>query len=125
MIPQPNFFGVLEDVDALTDWAHARKALVIVADCRIPAPNSAFEMVAGDGAAALLIASERARFADTHARLNVLPGWGLTALLPRAVGVRKAREMSMTGSLSTAMRCGLPETARLSKSEKQIGRAHV
>ena len=29
VIPQPNFFGVLEDVDALTDWAHANQALVI------------------------------------------------------------------------------------------------
>jgi glycine dehydrogenase subunit 1 len=29
VIPQPNFFGVLEDVDALTDWAHANKALAI------------------------------------------------------------------------------------------------
>ncbi len=29
VIPQPNFFGVLEEVDALTDWAHAQKALVI------------------------------------------------------------------------------------------------
>lgn len=29
VIPQPNFFGVLEDVDALTDWAHSRSALVI------------------------------------------------------------------------------------------------
>lgn len=29
VIPQPNFFGVLEDVDALTDWAHAKDALVI------------------------------------------------------------------------------------------------
>ncbi len=29
IINQPNFFGVLEDVDALTDWAHARHALVI------------------------------------------------------------------------------------------------
>jgi glycine dehydrogenase subunit 1 len=29
VIPQPNFFGVLEDVDALTDWAHEHKALVI------------------------------------------------------------------------------------------------
>jgi glycine cleavage system P protein (glycine dehydrogenase) subunit 1 len=29
VIPQPNFFGVLEDVDALTDWAHANKLLVI------------------------------------------------------------------------------------------------
>ncbi len=31
VIPQPNFFGTLEDVDALTDWAHARGALVIAA----------------------------------------------------------------------------------------------
>lgn len=29
VIPQPNFFGALEDVDALTDWAHANGALVI------------------------------------------------------------------------------------------------
>ncbi|KAA6185827.1 aminomethyl-transferring glycine dehydrogenase subunit GcvPA [Thiohalocapsa marina] len=29
VIPQPNFFGVLEEVDELTDWAHARNALVI------------------------------------------------------------------------------------------------
>ncbi len=29
VIPQPNFFGCLEDVDALTDWAHAQGALVI------------------------------------------------------------------------------------------------
>lgn len=29
VIPQPNFFGVLEQVDALTDWAHANNALAI------------------------------------------------------------------------------------------------
>lgn len=29
VIPQPNFFGVLEDVDLLTDWAHAHGMLVI------------------------------------------------------------------------------------------------
>src|SRR3954468_17448294 len=29
VIQQPNFFGVLEDVDALTDWAHANNMLVI------------------------------------------------------------------------------------------------
>lgn len=29
VIPQPNFFGVLDDVDALTDWAHAKDALAI------------------------------------------------------------------------------------------------
>lgn len=29
VIPQPNFFGALEDVDALTDWAHAQNALAV------------------------------------------------------------------------------------------------
>ncbi len=29
VIPQPNYFGVLEDIDALTDWAHEHKALVV------------------------------------------------------------------------------------------------
>jgi glycine dehydrogenase subunit 1 len=29
VVPQPNYFGVLEDVDALTDWTHAQGALVI------------------------------------------------------------------------------------------------
>lgn len=49
-----------------------------------------------------LIASENARFADTHARVGVMPGWGLTVLLPQAVGVRKAREMSTTGNFLDA-----------------------
>ena len=29
VIQQPNFFGILEDVDAITDWAHANNMLVI------------------------------------------------------------------------------------------------
>jgi glycine dehydrogenase subunit 1 len=29
VIPQPNFFGVLEEVDTLTDWAHGKNALAI------------------------------------------------------------------------------------------------
>ncbi len=50
----------------------------------------------------LLVASERARFGDTHARVGVMPGWGLTVLLPQAIGVRRAREMSYTGNFLTA-----------------------
>jgi enoyl-CoA hydratase len=60
--------------------------------------------------ASFVVASERALFADTHARLNAVPTWGLTALLPRAVGLRRAREMSLTGELvdaETALRIGL------------------
>ena len=45
-----------------------------------------------------LVASDRARFADTHSRVGVMPGWGLTVLLPEAVGVRRARELSTTGN---------------------------
>jgi len=57
-----------------------------------------------------IVASDRARFADTHARLDAVPTWGLTALLPRAVGLRKAREMSITGNFveaHEALRIGL------------------
>lgn len=43
-----------------------------------------------------LIASERATFADTHARLGLMPGWGLTVLLPGAIGSRRARQMSVS-----------------------------
>jgi enoyl-CoA hydratase len=49
-----------------------------------------------------LIASERAKFGDTHTRVGVMPGWGLTVLLPQAIGVRRAREMSFTGNFMAA-----------------------
>ena len=49
-----------------------------------------------------LVASERARFGDTHSRVGVMPGWGLTVLLPQAIGVRRAREMSFTGNFLDA-----------------------
>ena len=45
----------------------------------------------------ILIASERAEFADTHAKVGILPGGGMTTRLPRAVGQRLAMEMSFTG----------------------------
>jgi enoyl-CoA hydratase len=56
------------------------------------------------------IGSERASFADTHARVGVLPGWGLTVQLPRVVGLPFAKQMSMTGNYvdaPTALRVGL------------------
>jgi enoyl-CoA hydratase len=45
----------------------------------------------------LLIASDRAYFADTHTKVGLIPGWGLSVLLPQAVGLRRAKEMSATG----------------------------
>ena len=58
----------------------------------------------------ILIASENARFADTHARVGLLPTWGLSVRLPQKVGVGMARRMSMTGdylSATEALRAGL------------------
>ncbi len=49
-----------------------------------------------------LIASERARFADTHARVGLLPGWGLTVMLPEAIGIRRAKQLSLSGSFLDA-----------------------
>jgi enoyl-CoA hydratase len=49
-----------------------------------------------------LVASERAKFGDTHARVGIMPGWGLSVLLPQAIGVRRAREMSFTGNFLLA-----------------------
>ena len=58
----------------------------------------------------ILIASDQARFADTHARVGLLPTWGLSVRLPQKVGVGMARRMSMTGdylSADEALRTGL------------------
>ena len=57
-----------------------------------------------------LIASTAAKFADTHARVGVVPGWGLSQRLPRLIGINRAKELSLTGNFldaSTACEWGL------------------
>ena len=49
-----------------------------------------------------LIASDRARFADTHARVGAMPGAGLVVRLPQLIGVDRARRMSFTGDFIDA-----------------------
>jgi enoyl-CoA hydratase len=49
-----------------------------------------------------LVASERARFGDTHARVGIMPGGGITVLLAQSAGLRRAIEMSLTGNYLTA-----------------------
>ncbi len=46
----------------------------------------------------ILIASTNARFADTHARVGVMPGWGLSQKLSRLIGLGRAKELSLTGN---------------------------
>lgn len=50
----------------------------------------------------VLIASTKARFADTHARVGILPGWGLSQKLSRLIGIYRARELSFTGNFLDA-----------------------
>jgi enoyl-CoA hydratase len=46
----------------------------------------------------ILIASTNARFADTHARVGIMPGWGLSQKLSRTIGIARAKELSLTGN---------------------------
>ena len=58
----------------------------------------------------VLIASSNARFADTHARVGIMPGWGLSQKLSRMIGISRAKELSFTGNFldaATAERWGL------------------
>ena len=50
----------------------------------------------------ILVASTQARFADTHARVGLVPGWGMSQLLPRLVGPVRARYMSFSGNFIDA-----------------------
>lgn len=50
----------------------------------------------------VLIGSTEARFADTHARVGILPGWGLSQKLPRMIGPVRARMVSFTGNYVAA-----------------------
>jgi enoyl-CoA hydratase len=58
----------------------------------------------------VLLASEDAKFADTHARVGIMPGWGLSQKLSRMLGTSRAKELSFTGNFldaQTAERWGL------------------
>ena len=69
-----------------------------------------------------LIASDRARFADTT-RVGVMPGWGLTVLLAQRVGVARAKQMSITGNYvdaATALAWGLVNRGRSARGAAAV-----
>lgn len=58
----------------------------------------------------ILIASTEAKFADTHVRMGVVPGWGLSQRLSKLIGASRAKQLSFTGNYldaETAERWGL------------------
>jgi enoyl-CoA hydratase len=50
----------------------------------------------------VLVGSPEARFADTHARVGILPGWGLSQKLPRWIGPVRAKALAFTGNFVSA-----------------------
>lgn len=69
----------------------------------------------------VLLASENAKFADTHARVGIMPGWGLSQRLSRLIGISRAKELSLTGNFldaQTAERWGLVN--RVYKAEELL-----
>ena len=52
----------------------------------------------------LIFVSKHAKFLDTHARVGMLPGWGLSQRLPRIIGIGRAKEISLSGNALSAER---------------------
>lgn len=50
----------------------------------------------------LLVASSEARFADTHVKVGLLPGWGGSVRLLQRVGPHRAKELALTGRFLSA-----------------------
>lgn len=106
-----------EDIGAIGkfDWHGPNSLLSVARACPHPIISAVngFAITGGLELALLgdfLIASDTAKFADTHARMGITPSWGLTQVLPRLIGVNRARQMSLTGGFvdaNTALQWGL------------------
>ncbi|BBZ09985.1 enoyl-CoA hydratase [Mycobacterium branderi] len=93
------YFERYQTHNCITRVAEMRKP--VVGAINGPVFTGGLEMALGCD---FLIASERAIFADTHARVGILPGGGMTARLPQVVGAAMARRLSMTGEVIDAAR---------------------
>ena len=91
--------GLLDGEDLMTVMADFGKP--VIGAINGPTVTGGFELAL---ACDILIASPKARFADTHARVGILPGWGLSQKLSRAVGLYRAKELSLTGNFLSAQR---------------------
>jgi enoyl-CoA hydratase len=86
-----------QDGEPLSPWE--RTQVPVVGAVNGPAVTGGLELALHCD---FLLASERATFTDSHARLGLVPSWGMSVLLPEAVGERFARHMSFTGRTVTA-----------------------
>lgn len=105
--------GTFADLASIRPDGGSRRGLMpptttpVIGAVNGPAVTGGLELALGCD---FLIASERATFADTHARVGVMPAGGMTIRLPQLVGINRARQMSLTGNFvdaDTAYRWGL------------------
>ena len=95
----PDYFAVFEETDCIHQAGRMRTPTIAAVNGA--AFTGGLELALGCD---FIIASERAIFADTHARVGVLPGGGMTARLPLVVGWANARRMSFIGEMIDAHR---------------------
>lgn len=98
--PIPNgAVGDLLDVPARRAIAAMQQAdAIVVAAVHGPCFTGALELALG---ADILLATEDARFGDTHAKFGLRPSWGMSQRLPRAIGASRARWLSLTSRTFT------------------------
>jgi enoyl-CoA hydratase len=89
--------GTVETKDPVTSMA--RFTGPIIGAINGDAITGGFEIAL---ACDVLLCSSEARFADTHGRVGILPGWGLSQRLSRTIGIYRAKELSLTGNFLTA-----------------------
>ncbi|MCB1548850.1 MAG: enoyl-CoA hydratase/isomerase family protein [Hyphomicrobiaceae bacterium] len=94
-----------------TDWTrqHAilEQAIRAIMDCPVPVIAAVNGSAFGGGSELALVcdfiyAAESARFAQTEVKLGIIPGAGGTQNMPRATGVRRAKEIVLSGDVFTA-----------------------
>ena len=90
-----NLVGGADDAAISPFAALWKMAKPVIGAINGPCVTGGFELAL---ACDFLVASERATFADTHARVGVMPAGGMSVLLPQVLGVRKAKEMSLSGN---------------------------
>ncbi|MFW0786973.1 enoyl-CoA hydratase-related protein [Gordonia sp. CPCC 206044] len=99
----------------------------VIAAVNGPCYTGAFELAVN---CSFIIASTDAVFADTHAQIGLLNGWGGSALLPRTVGLAAAIQIILSGEpidAQTALRVGLAneviEGPRLADRTREVAQA--
>lgn len=90
-------FAIHGDNDVAAAMAEFDRPIIVAVNG--VAATGGFELaLMGD----ILLASDSARFADTHCRVGLAPGWGLSQKLARMIGPSRAKEAHFTGNFITA-----------------------